>query len=431
MKAMLNIVILAGEYYPYFSACSNCINNIAQELKNGNNVTVIAGKNDFGLKKTYDYDGIEIVRISDNFTCFHKWCEDKIRTNESIVSKLFYYNLLQIKRILFALKNLFRLESIDYWQVRKMIYELKQVEKVKPVDIIIPVSAPYECIFAAINYKIQSPNVKVIPFQLDHFAEANSIYKFKFIKRIRYKRHISLEKLTLENCTHIFILPQLEPHYKSEIFKKYIDKYTVAEHPLFKKHGNNPNIERINNLKNPTKIDLVYAGSFDLKLRNPTYFFKTLEESSIKNKICLNMYTFGNCGAIVGEYHRVLKDTLHDHGRVPMETAFGAMNNADILVSIGNNAKNEVPSKLFDYLSFGKPIIHFYFVDEDAYIEYLRPYPYALCLKMDKSLINQNTKLFSEFCIDNAGKSVCFEDLYKIYYYASPQYISEQFIKYF
>lgn len=428
---MLNIVVLAGEYYPYFSACSNCINNIAQELKDGNRVTVIAGKNDFSLENTYDYDGIEIIRISDNFTCFHKWCEDKIKLSRNILFKLFYYILLQLKRTIFTIRNLFRIESIDYWQVRKMICELKKMQQNKPIDIIIPVSAPYECIVAAVNFKAQNSTIKVIPFQLDHFAEANSIYKFGFLKILRYKRHVALEKATFQNCNHIFILPQLEAHYESDDFRKYRDKYKVVEHPLFKKHDNLSCYEQLDYLNNSQKINLVYAGSLDRKLRNPTYFLKTLERLSIKSNLCMHMYTFGNCGSILSDYQTVLKDMLVDHGRVPMETAFHAMDKADILISIGNNAKNEVPSKLFDYLSFGKPIIHFYYVDEDAYIEYLQPHPYALCLKMEDKLIEQNAKLFSEFCINYADKSISFEKLNELYYYASPQYISEQFIKYF
>ena len=429
---MLNIVVLAGEYYPHFTACSNCINNIAQELKKENKITAIVGKNDFNMEKTCDYDGIRIIRISDNFTCFHKFCEDKIASSNSIASKIFYFLLLQFKRVLFASKNLFRLESIDYGQVGKFINELEQLDKMEPIDIIIPVSAPYECIVAATNYKKQNLDVKVIPFQLDHFAEANSINKFKFVKKLRYPRHVTLEKNSLEFCSHMFILPQLEKHYKDEIFTKYSKKITVAEHPLFKNQQNVKNaVDRERKLNSNEKIELVYAGSLDLKIRNPMYFFRVLFESPIKKKICMNLYSFGNCRAIIDKYRRLLEDILVDHGRVPLETALKAMGTADILISIGNDAKNEVPSKLFDYLSYGKPIVHFYFRDDDAYIEYLRPYPYALCLKMDEKLINKNVELFSNFCINSQGKSVCFDDLYKIYYYASPRYIAGQFIKYF
>ena len=47
----MNIVVLAGNYYPYFSANGNCINNIINELKKEHNVIVIAEKNDFALEK--------------------------------------------------------------------------------------------------------------------------------------------------------------------------------------------------------------------------------------------------------------------------------------------------------------------------------------------------------------------------------------------
>ena len=49
------------------------------------------------------------------------------------------------------------------------------------------------------------------------------------------------------------------------------------------------------------------------------------------------------------------------------------------LISIGNKDFPYVPSKIFEYMSTGKPIIHFYHNDDDSCLGYLQRYRNA-CL---------------------------------------------------
>ena len=44
----------------------------------------------------------------------------------------------------------------------------------------------------------------------------------------------------------------------------------------------------------------------------------------------------------------------------------------------GNKVDNQVPSKIFDYISLGKPIINVYTSEKDPALEYLKQYPLAL-----------------------------------------------------
>lgn len=419
---MFHIVIITGRYYPYFSACGNCINNIAQELKKENEITVIASKNDFRQKKYDEYEGIPIVRIRENFDCFHTFCVNGIRKSKGAF-KLFFYLLLQAKRVVFTVKNLFRLQSVNPLQVRHIVQELRRIEKKHPVDFIVPASAPHEAVFAAIRYQRENRNVKVLPFQMDHFSDTDGIYKFRFVRFFRYHRHIELEKQALRECRHLFILPHLQEHYQSEEFREYAQKITVLEHPLFRKRETGGG-----GIKNGA-INLVYLGSLDVRLRNPEYLLRMLKFVP-GSRIYLHIYPLGNCGRILEKYKKILGNKLQIQASVPLETAFRIMEKSDILLNIGNNAPNEIPSKLFDYLSFGKPVIHLYYLEEDSCLKYLKPYSFSLCLKMDENRMEQNARLFSEFCSKNAGQTMPYDKLYRIYYPASPEYAASQISRY-
>ena len=103
------------------------------------------------------------------------------------------------------------------------------------------------------------------------------------------------------------------------------------------------------------------------------------------------------------------------------------MNDSDILISIANKINNQVPSKIFDYLSFGKPIIHLYHDDSDPYLNLLKEYPLALCVKMDKDKIQDNALKIQKFCKSNSGKIISFDEVQKRYYYATPSFVASKF----
>jgi hypothetical protein len=68
------------------------------------------------------------------------------------------------------------------------------------------------------------------------------------------------------------------------------------------------------------------------------------------------------------------------------------MREADILVNIGNDAPYQLPSKVVEYISMGKPILNVAKIEEDSSREFFKAYPVSLCL-----LENAATPNSSEF----------------------------------
>ncbi|MEK3995627.1 hypothetical protein MKY29_12800 [Psychrobacillus sp. FSL K6-2365] len=420
---MANVVVMAGYYYPYFSPNGNIMKNILDELKKEHVVKVIAVKNHFGLSKTEEYDGYEIVRINEFSTCFHNYFEKK-KQNANFLERNSYNFLLQVKRISLLLRKISRSTSLDDSIIKKHLNALEKINGYFPIDVVLPVSLPYESFIAAKEFKNANSNVKVIPFQLDHFTDSQTLHNFDFIKRFRYRKHIEIEKDCINKSDHYFILPQLKEHFNDKTFEELKNKITVCEHPLLK------DIEIKKNTDmgfSDRHINLVYAGALYKEIRNPKYMLDMLKCIPSEENICFNVYHFGDCDDIINEYKKELEEGLQNNGKVTTEESFAAINNSEVLISIGNSISNQVPSKIFEYFSFGKAIVHLYNNDDDPYLELLSNYPLSLCIKMDENNLKENSKRLLEFCKTNAGKTVDFEKVEEIYYDATPKFVGAKY----
>ena len=90
---------------------------------------------------------------------------------------------------------------------------------------------------------------------------------------------------------------------------------------------------------------------------------------------------------------------------------------ADVLVNIGNSVDNFMPSKIFEYISTGKPIINVYKLPECPTLKYLAEYPLALCVSEEE--IRQDlpgcAAKVRAFCLENRGKRVSAEEIGRLY----------------
>ena len=400
--------------------------NLIQELKKDYRLTVITRKNDYSLERESLVEGVRVVRIVDHNLCLHRYLSAKINKAGNYYEKKWYSFLLSIKRIAFYFPRLLRRQSFSIMFRNKIQTEVNRLNLDHKIDALIPVSAPHEEVFAGVEIKKNfRGECKLLVYQLDRYANANSLYENSFVRKIKHPNNLRLEVEALSVCDGLFILPALQKHYHNKVFEKYHDKIVVTEHPLVK----GVDVSSYEKKESGGAVNVLYAGSLDQKLRNPSYLFEMLQKDIFSDKkITVSLYSFGNCRKIIDSYKPELERVLFDFGRVSSEEIARNMFEADVLLTIGNNSANEVPSKLFECLSFCKPIIHLYYSEKDAYLEYLKSYPYALCLQMDRSHIEQNAKLFYNFCIRHRDVKIDFESIRKNYIFCTPGYVAKQFV---
>ena len=81
-------------------------------------------------------------------------------------------------------------------------------------------------------------------------------------------------------------------------------------------------------------------------------------------------------------------------GMQPHDTAIQYIASADVLLSIGNVESPMAPSKIYEYMATGKPIIHTYTYEKDPCIEPLNKYGNSLILKNDDKNALEKAMIF-------------------------------------
>ena len=134
------------------------------------------------------------------------------------------------------------------------------------------------------------------------------------------------------------------------------------------------------------EIHFVFGGNLLYSMRNPTALLDLIEAAPWPDEKQIYFDLYGKADAQIqelweGRYKRL---QIIEHGWVGEAALNSALLSADVLVSVGNNEKHLIPSKLFKYMSTGNPIVHFYFVDDDPCIPYLKKYGNVLLFKSEQ-----------------------------------------------
>lgn len=423
---MTHIVMICREYYPTFGATGNMMNNILQELKKeGFKITVISCKNDWDMENEVDYKGIKVIRVNDFRNCFYNWHNKQKNKSVGKIGNLFNKFLYGSVRALSIIETVFRFQSLQKTLIIRYISKLKEIQKKDKIDIIISVGQPYESIVAAYKFKKNYNNIRLFSYSVDHFTESATLNRFTILKKIRYKFNLKIEKNIILKSEHVFILPQLLDHYR-KFFSLYKNKYSLIEHPLLIEHRMDSENNKINFPSGV--INIVYTGMLDKVFRNPKYMLEMLKY--MPSNIYFNVFHTGNCYELIEIYKEHLEGRLKNYGKVPLDIALEAMYKADILLNFGVTYSDQISGKIFDYIAFGKPIIHLYFFDNDPNLIYFKDYPLALCLKIDEELIVENSDKIYEFCKSFTGEKLTFEEVKGKFYDATPEYVTNELLLY-
>ena len=152
-------------------------------------------------------------------------------------------------------------------------------------------------------------------------------------------------------------------------------------------------------------------------------------EKNLDERFKIKFYCFGSDLNAIKKYAIKNPRTFHNHGKVEKNLADEAITGSDILISIGDVEGMQISSKIFDYLSMGKPILHFAYTQECVNTRLLAQYPLAHTVMLNKD------DCYSESTIKNAalfvkkvnGKSMSFAMIAKLYPNALPETTAHSF----
>lgn len=398
-------LFLLSSLPPSGSANGICVKKIIEtfpDLKKIHAITIEDGspKNDLGI------DEIRVPQRHWEYVCsFGK------KRKKSLFVYLIRCVLLLLKRFL----------MLPIWPVLSLttcFYFFKESSvliKKNKITHVVAICYPGETLISMILLKLRFGNkIKTIMYPLDvtlggkydGYVLENRLSVFFSSVFYRICACFADKIIVLENALELYEKKLCNQHQKFEI----------CGLPLIEKY---PSIA--NNI-NRDDIQLVYGGNIIPSIRNPDFLFDLLNSCALKNQVGISIHIYGAIGNELLEKFVLKYNAVNFiyHGWVSEDVLTNAINQADALISVGNNVGHLIPSKIFKYISLKKPIIHLSFIEDDPCLPYLEKYGHSFIVKNgERRELALISWLLSE---DNEIEIDCEE----IFYRCTPRYTAEK-----
>lgn len=283
---------------------------------------------------------------------------------------------------------------------------LKRVLKEeKEIKAIIAFSNPHETVLSAAK---MCCNIPLYSYKLDPWA-TNICFNNKSYARTE-------EQWADSKSKHIFVTPVI---YKEVLAgEKDTDKITAFEFPLIVEPKQTDSLSPYDE----SFINCVYAGTVYPKLRNPEFVFSIFSELISSG---IRLHVVGNTKEQEDLYKERFPGIIF-HGHLPAAEAELYKQHADILVNIGNNIPNQLPSKLVGYFAYGKPVIGTCKFDNCLTRPYLEKYPSSFIIDEYKGLSDLLVEKVKCFCLSSKGRKLPFGEVKKLFYECTPEYVCKK-----
>ena len=398
---MKEIFFLAGQYMPKASANGICTHAIAKALvDDGEKVTVICNEDGFSMDT---YEGVAIRRIPVPLyikNANKRGIASIIRRMDSIIRKLIYLHHYPLRSN--ALVN-------EYAKAVISEVERKSTDQIIVVSVVNPLEA---AIAGAKLKKIYGSKCRAIYYCADTLSNEmgnEALLSNSYISRMGFK----WEKKLFSIFDKIMIMEPQKEHYYSEQYGEFKHKMVLANFPLLKRDNNAATTS------NNEKCLLVYAGTIYKNLRNPTYLLGLL--SGLTAVCDCEIVFLGGCDCkeLFDKAEADSKGRIKYIGMQPYDVAQEYLRKANVLLSIGNKESHMAPSKIYEYMSSGKPIIHTYTDDDDMCVPTLNQYGNALIIRED-SMKSNTVEQVKDFILNS--NLVEYEVIRERFLLATPEY---------
>ena len=169
-------------------------------------------------------------------------------------------------------------------------------------------------------------------------------------------------------------------------------------------------------------IYLLFSGWLYSDIRSPKYFLDIL---SLLDERFVVTFMGRECEKLTERFDIQTKAKLITLPQQPYDVAVQAMENADILINIGNSIPVHIPSKTLEYINTGKPIVNIYKMENCPTLYYTQRYPLCLNMSEMEADINAEAQRFIQFCVESKGRTVDRNYIETEFEDCTPQYIAK------
>lgn len=333
----MRILFLTDEFYPNFGANSLLVRTLAKEfIKNEHQVFAMPFSYDNTLPKIETWEGLQIVRTipyDDKSSLLDSVKKGCLATALKIGCKYLQQKCLKKEKIL-------RKDRIAARIILEKFIQENQIDVV--ISICCSIELSFPLLYLRKRNKLPS---KWIFYMIDPF-ESHSYYRG--IEKITTLRKIQHE--IMEQCDNVVMTGLIYNDTKEWETKEILNKITIVEFPKIEKPIMQSCADDV--VLDETKINVVCTGSRNEAVRNSEYTLKLCERFKDENVVFhfighgwsdTEREVCGNCIFYKARSHQAIRNLQL---------------NADFLLNIGNIVTNQLPSKVLEYISTGKPIIN-------------------------------------------------------------------------
>ena len=298
----------------------------------------------------------------------------------------------------------------DNWRVKLLFKKLKHIHAEK-YDAIIAVCASHDAMEAVIRFKEHiACKAKAILVQFDPLSENFSL------KNRPQKDLIAFEKRLYEKSNGVFSASFILQHKSDEWLS---DKVKALELPAITRKNCSE--------KEDYYINCLYAGDLYRGIRDP-YFMLELFSKFKNDKIRLFVLSDSEKDLLQEYAKGKLKNRLYVMGRLPETECNELMGKADVFVNIGNKINNQLPSKILNYMCYGKMILNIYSIPDCPTLSYMNKYSLSLNIDDKEILTEAKVAKIEESIVSHYRERIDFDMVSKTFYECTPEYVTEQIL---
>ena len=279
-------------------------------------------------------------------------------------------------------------------------------------NVMIGVAIPYYIARAIAN---SSFNGCKMLLQLDPYSNNYSLPHFK------QKRRMLCENQTISAMSCVFAAKTVYDELKKYIIPELQNKLVEFEIPGIRKEYYCARDE-----SPKEKINCLFLGRFYRDIRNPEFLLKLF--AALPDQFILHLVGEGT-EDLIAKFIPTMGSRLVIHGKVSSEESSNMMRDADILVNLNNSITNQIPSKIFQYISTGKPILNICKSGMCPSLDYINKYHNAVTI-FEAEGVNVATQKVVHFTENMKNISISWEEIEKNYFKNTYDFAAGEIIRY-
>lgn len=410
----MKVLFVCSDDYPFTGACTSLLRNLFFEgelTEKISQLDVLTVKYRIGdLDRTLD-NNVNIFRILSWKFIYADEIRRKMKKHPLLcIFGVFQKALLVCNRMVFP-HNYFNLPTI-----RAFMRGLNKINAFQ-YQAIVAVGGDFHAVEAVRRYIRNHHGPRFILYQVDPCYSKMTESSATLDSRKKFECQV------YSSADLVLTTPIIRDEAANNHCKPYVHKFVSVEFPNVTKYYTNHINQKQYHNKN-VMIKCLFAGSIYSNIRDPRY---TLELFKNLNNDHLRLILVGvRKEQIPKEYH---VDWIQCMGVQSLDETRNMIANADVLINIGNTMENQVPSKLFEYISTGLPIVNVYKNEDCPSLQYMDKYPCAINLIEDPKKMNINVVELKNFICNYAGKQSNIDEILQIYDRCTPEYCADQIFK--